>query len=175
MYGPNEVNEVATRAYELSVRADRLLDQGDLAQAKTLMTEAAMIDGTYAVRAELLGVPDTRRVRVNPAVKKLVVPFLTDAGFLQNPLGLAYGDRIFERSRSSNTHFLFISRTKFRQVLGTLAGRYSNPSDVVYFDWRLTNVQSGALAYRTQREVEAVCTRLTELLAQWVFPWLDSR
>ena len=86
------IDEQTSRAYELSARADMLAQRGELEQARALMSEAARLDGTYSVRAELLGVADPRPVKVASSVRKLLRPFLLEAGFQCNPLGLANGD-----------------------------------------------------------------------------------
>jgi len=168
------IDEQTSRAYELSARADMLAQRGELEQARALMSEAARLDGTYSVRAELLGVADPRPVKVASSVRKLLRPFLLEAGFQCNPLGLANGDGIFERVRGTVTHSLLIGRHKLGGRLRVNAARYSDPSAVSYFDWRVTGIRTASLAYRTQRELEAVCGRWTQVLTQWVFPWLET-
>lgn len=93
--------------------------------------------------------------------------FVIDAGF-ENKYGM------FERRRGSMIHNLMIGRGKFGHGLSVTAARYTHPGDVEYFAWPATGILTASLVYVTQTELEAVCRRWTDVLADWVFPWFES-
>lgn len=49
------IDEQKHKAYVLSVEADMARAQGDLEQARSLMSQAAALDATYSIRAEWMG------------------------------------------------------------------------------------------------------------------------
>ena len=174
MVGLHEIDERKSRAYELSVYADKAVAGGDIARARDLMAQAAELDGTYAVRAALVGSVDQRKVRLAPTIRRLLLPGIFAAGFSTHPEGPWKEGVYLERQRGDFTHSLLIGRSKFGGRLGVDAVRRTGPADVQRFDWHRLNMRSGDLAFRTQEEVEAVCIRWREIIELEVVPWLET-
>lgn len=161
-------------AYELYARAVRALTTGDLPVARFLMSEAATLDATYAVRARFLGVEDTRTVRVAATVRRTLLPFLAQEGFEPVNPGPGRSGTCLERKVAGVTHSLLLGPDKFGGALGIHAAKHSGHHDVRYFDWGKTGVLTGTLRYATQGELEAVCERWKDLIRSHVLPWFAA-
>jgi len=172
--GRHEIDEKKLRSYELSVYADKAAAAGELERARSLMREAAELNAVYSIRAAYVGVEDQRRVRLTPSIRRLLLPCILEAGFLPDPPGRWKETSTIQRHRAGYTHSLSLGRVKFGGRLAVLVARWADPSSVSYFDWHRLNMREGALAYRTQTEVEAVCVKWREILKTAVFPWFDS-
>jgi hypothetical protein len=168
------VDQQKSEAYERSIQADTLLAQGRLDEARRAMAEAAALDGTYWVRAELIGRPDDRRIRVSSTVRRTLVPFLAAAGFATDEGGPWAEGRQLARSRAGARHVILLGRGKFGHRLGVGAARWRDAAQVEHYDWRAVGSRTGDLAYSTQLELEAVCARWQELIARHLLPWFDE-
>ncbi len=172
--GMHEIDQKKLQAYEKGVAADKLLAMGRMKEAQLMMAEAASLDGAYAVRAELLGRPDGRRPRIEATVRKILVPFLVEAGFAIADNGPWTAGKMLNRRRGDCRHMILIGREKFGHMLGVMAMRQREGGKSEYFDWCSACIRSGGLAYATQTELEAVCARWCDLIALHLFPWLDT-
>jgi hypothetical protein len=173
-HGIHEMDEAKHSGYIKSVEAEKLLALGKLDEARLKMAEAAELDRTYAVRAELIGREDGRRLRVSATVRKVIIPFLTKAGFEVDGGGGWSEGKFLKRRKNNAEHAVLIGRDKFGYRLSVMAARITESGKCEYFDMRTTGIRSGSLAYKTQTELEAVCTRWCELIARHVFPWWEA-
>lgn len=174
MSSRHEINTQGRDGYEKCVKADKLVAQGRLEEARELMLAAAAIDRTYAVRADLIGQADGRRIEVVKTVRRILVPFLGDIGFKVRGGGPWSEREFMERSGAPGScDSVLIARSKFGHRLGVMATR-ERASQVEYFDWQTVGIHSGTLAYSTQREVEAVCELWRSLISEQVVPWWES-
>ena len=174
LVGQHEIDEKKHRSYVLSVNSDQAAAVGELERAKELMREAAGLNAVYSIRAQYVGLEDKRRIRLGPSIRRLLLPFILEAGFSPDPPGQWKENRFLQRHRAGYTHSLYLGRVKFGGQLAFTAARFSDASSVEYFDWHRLNMREGALAYRTQTEVEAACVRWRDILEDVVFPWFDS-
>jgi hypothetical protein len=170
----HEIDQDKLDAYVKSIEADKLLAAGRLEDARLKMGEAAALDGTYFIRAELIGKEDTGRIRVSATVSKLLVPFLLESGFEVQGGGCWREGKFLNRHKSNVHGSLLIGRDKFGCLLCIGAARWRDPARTEHFDWRTVGIRSGCLAYKTQGELEAACARWCELISLHLFPWLDS-
>jgi hypothetical protein len=161
-----------TRAYELSAKAEAARAAGDVERGQALIRQAAELDRTYSVRAELFGSSDPRRVQVSQSVRRLIVPALEANGFHPSAPGAWREGIYFERRVGAMTHNVLIGRDKFGGRLGLSVSKHADETNVIRFNWSDLGILTGTLSYRTQVELEAVCKRWTELLISNVFPWL---
>jgi hypothetical protein len=161
-------------AYVKSIEADKLLAMGRITEARRKMEEAAALDTTYAVRAEYIGREDTRKIRVSATVRKILVPFLAQAGFEVSDGGYWAEGKELSRENANTHHTILIGRGKFGHRLSILAARSGDAISPEIFDWRTVGIRSECLAYTTQEELEAVCLRWCDLLTLHVFPWFDE-
>ncbi|GAK50710.1 hypothetical protein U14_01943 [Candidatus Moduliflexus flocculans] len=168
----HEIDQNKHEAYVKSIEADKLLVMGRIEDARFTMEAAAALDKTYVVRAELLGRKDPRKIQVSATVRRILIPFLTTAGFAVSGGG-RWSEGTF-LSRHHEAHMILIGRDKFGHRLGILAARRRDPSPTEYFDWRTVGIRSGCLAYTTQEELEVVCWRWCDILSWHLFPWLDA-
>jgi hypothetical protein len=169
--GLHAIDQENVRAYELSVEADRLLAAGRVEEGRRVIERAAAVSKEYEIRARFFGVQDTRKIQVSKTIRKIVVPFLMDAGFT-----LQFGQKwseggMFQRLVPDWEHSVSIGRTKFGHGCGVLAACWRDPRKVEYFNWRPVGMLSGTLAYKTQGELEAACQRWCELMSAHLFPW----
>ena len=172
MPAEHEIDQNKHDAYVKSVEADKLLVIGRIEEARGTMQAAAALDKTYEVRAELIGRKDARKIQVSATVRRILIPFLTTAGF-----AVSAGGRWSEGKflyRHNDAHIIHIGRDKFGHRLGLLAARCRDTSTTDYFDWRIAGIRSGCLAYTTQEELERVCWRWCDILSLHVFPWLEE-
>lgn len=175
MPGQHEIDQQNLKAYETSVEADKLLAAGRVEDGRRVMAEAAALSAEYSVRAELFGVSDKRRISVTNTVRRKLVPFLTDAGFaLQFGTEWSEGS-VFVRRVGDVEQSIILGRTKFGKRLGVNAARWRDPQKVEHFSWAVAGLRSNALAYSTQRELEAVCGRWRELMTEHLWPWFASQ
>jgi hypothetical protein len=171
---PLEVDKDGHEAYVRSVEADKLLAQGNVAEAQRVMAEAAALDGTYSIRAKCLGQPDSRRPRVSSTIRRIVLPVLVDAGFSVDGGGLWSDGCGLSREVDGVAQSVLIGRHKFGHRLGVTLARYRSPGPAEYYTWRTIGIRSGSLAYATQLELEAVCTRWCELIREYGLPWFGE-
>jgi hypothetical protein len=151
------------------LEADKALAHGDLERARSLMSQAAALDSTYAVRAELIGTADSRAIRVAATVRRILVPFLVSQGFSGESTSS------FARERGDVKDLVLVGRDKFGGRLGLMGASTVGGGPAVYFDWRTVGNRTGSLAYSTQGEIEAVCRRWCELLQSHLLPWFEER
>ncbi len=174
MSGNHEINTQAHEAFVKSVEAATMVAEGRLDEARALMAAAAALDLAYAIRAEFIGHSDSRKVAVSKTIRQRLVPFLQEVGFAVRGGGSWSEGNFLERSRADGTaDSVLIGRDKFGHQLGVMAARRRD-AGVEYFDWRTIGIHSRALAYVTQRELEAVCDRWRQLITVHVFPWWDE-
>ncbi len=174
MAGLHEVDQARCDAYVKSVEADALASQGRLEDARRAMLEASALDRCFSVRAELLGKPDGRRVQVSRTVRRVLVPFLIGVGFQVEGADRWSEGHFLSRIRGAAHGSVLIGRDKFGHQLGLLAARWREPTAVQYFDWKAIGYRSGTLAYRTQSELELVCSRWCALISAHLMPWFEE-
>lgn len=162
------------KAYELRVEADKAREQGNISQAADLLRQAAELDATYSVLAELIDSQTPfQRPRVESTVRRLLVPHLAALGFEVPSDGPWKEGQMLTRQRPRGQESVYISRTKSGGMLRLLASRTVG-DDVTYFDTKQIDIRSGALAYRSQEELESVCTRWREIVTRHIVPWFDG-
>lgn len=171
----NEIDRNKLDAYLKSIEADKLLATGRIDEARHKMAEAASLDKAYVVRAELIGREDARKIRVGATVRRILIPFLTEADFEVAGGGHWSEGKCLGRKKNNVHNTILIGRDKFGNMLGILAARRRDPGKPEYFDWRTVGIRSGSLAYKTQEELEVVCTRWCSLLSLHLFPWFDEK
>ncbi len=170
----HEIDQDKADAYVKSVEADKLLAAGRSGEARLKMAEAAALDKTYSVRAELIGREDTRKIRVGDAVRRILVPFLAEAGFEVSGGGRWSEGKPLNRNKNGMHNALLIGRDKSGSLLGISAARWRDPNNVEHFNWRAAGIRSGCLAYKTREELEAACSRWRDLINLHLLPWLDA-
>jgi len=139
------------------------------------MAEAAGLDGAYAVRAELIGREDARKIQVSATVRKVLIRFLTEAGFAVDGDGGWSEGKFLKRRKNNAGQTVLIGRDKFGCRLGVTAARIPDSGKCEYFNLRTIGIRSDSLACKTQLELEAMCARWCELVERHVFPWWDER
>ncbi|MBN2086388.1 MAG: hypothetical protein JW748_14305 [Anaerolineales bacterium] len=173
-YGIHEIDEAKLAGYEKSVEADKLLAAGRIGEARQKMAEAAELDKAYAVRAELIGREDARKIRVGAAVRKILVPFLVQAGFGIDGGGGWSEGKYLKRRKNKAEQTVLIGRDKFGYRLSVLAARIPDSDKCEFFNLRTIGIRSDSLAYKTQAELEAACVRWCELIERHIFPWWEE-
>ena len=120
----------------------------------------------------------TERVRLTPAVNRLLWPRLRVLGFrFQFPEeGDAWRDgrSIIRVGSHGRQQGLQMGRDKFGHLFGINAARQRPDGKYDYLDIRLVGLSRSELSYRTQAEAEAVLERIAKVVATHVVPWLDE-
>jgi hypothetical protein len=168
--------ESVSSAYHKAVEADNALAQGRLEDARSLMAEAAAIDPTYALRAELIGREDGRKIAVRRTVRKTVVPFLAEHGFVDAGDKWCTGARVM-RSHGETYDEVALVGGKFGKILAVEGSLWwtDRRKGAEHFNWSSVGLRGGAFAYATQLELEAVCSRWRVLIAEHLLPWFAAR
>jgi len=172
--GLHEIDQNKHDAYVLSVEADKMLAEGYINEARLKMSEAANLDKAYAVRAELIGHEDKRKIRVSSTVRRIIIPFLIEADFkIKDNVHWSEGKDL-QRKINDVNNVVLIGRDKFGNRLSILAAKWKDPKEVEYYDWHSIGMRSGSLAYKTQEELELVCRRWCEIINIHILPWFDK-
>ena len=135
------------------------------------MSEAAMIDGAYQIRADLIGEPDDRRISPARSVAKLVVVPLVAIGCEVQPPGRWASGSYLVREQAPWVLTILLGVRKFGGGIGVNAGRSLHGGNAEWFQFATLGLPSSQLVYSSQRELERVCELWRELLSRYVVPW----
>ena len=170
----HRVETIAPAAHAMSVDADRLAAAGKVAEARTLMQAAAELDRAYAIRARTVGQADARRIRLSETIRKALIPFFAELGFKPRGGGKWSMGEFLERERDGCHQSILVGRDKFGGRVGVASAQYRSPDHVEWYSWRQAGIRQGALAYKTQTDLEAACVLWRELVSEYLVPWWDG-